>query len=112
MSHLFAADGSLLLSVAEFIQCLDEDPSDRDNPEDFLKCNMYRLLPGRFPAQEQHTLPYFPAREREDWATVFLTVRRREGGVPWQRDIDSTRTVGDTAPLYITYPEMSNRRLL
>nr|DAU88102.1 MAG TPA: hypothetical protein [Caudoviricetes sp.] len=41
VSHLFAADGSLL-SVIEFVPYLDENPADRRNPENFLK-RMYHL---------------------------------------------------------------------
>lgn len=42
VSRLFAADGSLLYAF-EFIHRLDDNPDDRHNPENFLKCYTYHL---------------------------------------------------------------------
>lgn len=83
MSHLFAADGSLL-SVIELVPHLEQNPGDGHKPKNFLKRDMYHLPLGDFPAQEQYNLPSLPC----PWAG------RISGNRPFNRTPSTKGTVG------------------
>ena len=58
VSRLVASDGSLF-SISEPVDDLANQPDDRKNPEQILKCYMYHPLGKRFPARALYT-PSFP----------------------------------------------------